>query len=311
MATGSKTYWLVTRVTPAACRSVRLRRAGVRPADAYGYRFRMPEHAAGAVSDPVVWDYEPGNDRDHAVTVERGAWTGNALPYLFRSYNPETTRYEWHTAWNLACRWRCGYDGTLAEPWPASPAWRVTDFFPTLIVEIETRRNGDGSWDVIPHVYTHDRTEEIIPHLSIPAISSWTKQTVRPDQDTAALDAAFNAAHATGADTLHLTEAQIGVERDEQGNVTHTPGAIRLTFRKTMTTAGAHLSPLYDSVGSILTDSTGDTLYTLEGCIYLTDSDDSVLTDLTGSKLYNEDGEDVTGVAAETMIIEGTCYINA
>lgn len=308
----NKSYWLVTRKTPGACRSARLRLAGVRPPEAYGLNYRMPAHEDGAGDgSAVVWDYTPGNTRDTAVTVERGQWESGAGPYLCKSYNPATTLYEWHTAWNLACRWRCAYDGTAAEPWPNSGAWRFSDFFPTLEVVIEVVANDDHTWDITPHVYTRQRDEEIIPHSSIPAVSSWVKESEDADQDPgdAESDRAFNARFAAGADALHLTEDMLGVERNDAGELTHAPGIVELTFRKRMTTSGAHLSVLVDSANSELADADGDFLYTVEGSAYLTDHNGDVLVDSANSPLFTDEGEDVAGTVEEVMEISGTCYI--
>lgn len=261
----SNKYYLQFLKRPAACRSADLRARGITPADATAIPKQLNVHKPSTViQDTPDWSFVPGNRPENAVLVERGAFSdaGNATPFFFRSLNPATLLYEWHTVWHLGLRWYCRRDFTRAVPDVLSSGWSVVDSFEGLKVEIEMSETSQGRW-LRPHVFGGQSGDEIMPISTIPATGRWEKLTVCEDQCTLD-DHIFNEAHTDTTYGVLITEADLNVERDYDGNIIHAPESVTFSFILRMEIGGPYKSRLYDANRSALSDSTDDPLYTSE-----------------------------------------------
>lgn len=277
----SEKYYIQQRAVPAACRSARLRAAGVKPTEAYGLMQWQQIGATNPDTESNVWIYNPGNTPDHAILVERGAW--NAMPeppYYYKSYNPETHVYERHAAWHNAIRWHACIDETKSRPSYDSPGWKFADNFFGLIVEVSADVS-DHFCSLKARVFGRTSGEEILPVSSIPASGGWSFD-VKPDN------------YRTGIIEDWLND-QLGedprvtpvIDRETLDEVT----SMTATYHLRMTVGGYYQEYLRDSSGNILYDETGEALY-IESCVYpmaLMDSAADSLTDSDGDILWCDD----------------------
>lgn len=283
-------YFVQSRTTFAACRSRRLRQCGVSPVDARGLlKASGAFHPSGDTDGGISWGYVPGNRPESSVLVERGAFSAcdTSVPFHCRTYNPDTHRYELHTAWDAGIRWHCKHEGTKAVPGILSPGWAVADYFEDLHIEIEEIRSVAGI-TLLPHVTGTHSGEEILPVSSIPTINRWERVTQCDDQCVED-DVTFNAAHQNALGVLQAGDSELGIERGTDGSIMHAPQAVTFTFVMVMMIGGVYKSRLYDFGGHPLFDTDGDALYTMEAlyATLLRDKNCDQLTDRDNDRLFN------------------------
>lgn len=248
------------------CRSRRLQRCGVKPSEAYGLKRASSRYVANAVSvTDSPWSWEPGNRPETAVLVERGAYGACDLnaPFLNRTFNPVSSRYERHTAWRAGIRWHCLTDGTRAIPDLLSRGWAVADYFEDLRVDIEAEEQDPG-WLLTPHVYGGHSDEEITPISSIPALAGWERKHWHGGECQCEADTSFDTQFREYGSPLFVDEGMMGVERANDGSLVHAPYTATFIFHLIMSIGGAYKSRLYDANDRPLSDINGDPLYTME-----------------------------------------------
>lgn len=146
-----KTFTVQQRGVPAKCRSRRLRLAGMKPSETIGLmRHRYVAGRVAADGGTPVWVYDPGSGPANPRIVDRGLWqdpkvTAGLAPYLAKSYNPDTTHYEWHAVWHMGCRWMCAYDETNRKPAPERDFWTLDTFFEDLYLSLRKEVDAAGN----------------------------------------------------------------------------------------------------------------------------------------------------------------------